>query len=303
MIKRIILFLLTLLILCGFVSCNQDDANINESTDTKPKVEETELTPIEQNEFDYIVRIDWMTFHFSKKDFREADITDIVTEADSVMADVRNYLKANYTLEEAEETVCYFDSSYCNENGQKRSMCIWDEKIIYCISLDDFVHEYVHMVSENNLELVYHPNEIFSEGLAQYVSLNFYDGIASKEYNTFKAADVSKNSNAYEYKIICDLLSDNELVYNAENYNKAFLALLDKTFDVPNIDKNSDFYKYNIGYVFVDYCVNQLGGLEKFMSVYCDSVTIIDVYGKTVDELVIDSRGYNMLQFYKYKDN
>ena len=98
--------------------------------------------------------------------------------------------------------------------------------------------------------------------------------------------------------MICDLLSDNGLAYNAENYNKAFVAILDKKYDVTKIDVNSDFYKYNIGQIFVDYCINQLGGLEKFVSVYCDSVTIADVYGKSVDELVIEACAYNTSTFY-----
>ena len=82
-------------------------------------------------------------------------------------------------MEEAKETICCFDSTYRNKDGQKRSWCFWDEKKMYCISPDDFVHEYVHMISENNEDLVYHPSKLFSEGLAQYVSLNFYDGIAT----------------------------------------------------------------------------------------------------------------------------
>jgi hypothetical protein len=65
------------------------------------------------------------------------------------------------------------------------------------------------------------------------------------------------------------------------------------------IDVSSDFYKYNIGQIFVDYCINQLGGLEKFVSVYCDSVTIADVYGKSVDDLVIEACAYNTSTFYK----
>ena len=214
------------------------------------------------------------------------------------MADIRNYLKVNYSLEEAKETICYFDSTYRNKEGQKRSWCFWDEKKMYCISPDDFVHEYVHMISENNKDLVYHPSKLFSEGLAQYVSLNFYDGIATKQYAFFKEESVSQNSNASEHQMICDLLSDNGLAYNAENYNKAFVAILDKNYDVTKIDVNSDFYKYNIGQVFVDYCINQLGGFEQFISVYCDSVTIADVYGKSVDDLVIEACAYNTSTFY-----
>lgn len=299
MIRRIISILLILSVLSCFYGCNQNHPGKEESSEPTTMIEETEPSPIDQTESDYIIRTNWMTFCFSKKDFTESDIKDIVVEADSVMTDVRNYLKVNYTLEEAEGTVCYFDSTYRNKDGQKRSMCLWDEKKIYCISLDDFVHEYVHMISENNDDLVYHPNKLFSEGLAQYVSLNFYDGIATKRYAFFKEESVSKNSNLSEHRMICDLLSDNGLAYNAENYNKAFVAIIDKNNDVSKINVNSDFYKYNIGYIFVDYCINQLGGLEKFISVYCDSVTVTDVYGKSVDDLVIEACAYNTDTFFK----
>ena len=55
----------------------------------------------------------------------------------------------------------------------------------------------------------------------------------------------------------------------------------------------------DIGHIFVDCCINQLGELEQFISVYCDSVTVADVYGKSVDELVIEACTYNTDTFYK----
>ena len=278
--------------------CNQNTPTEDEPTETIANTDGTEPRPIEQNESDYIVSTDWMTFYFSKKDFKESDVEEIAEEAVFVMTDIRNYLKVKYTLDEAEETVCYFDSTYLNKDGQKRSMCFWDDKKMYCISLDDFVHEYVHMISENNADLVYHPSKLFSEGLAQYVSLNFYDGIATNQYAYFKEESVSENSNASEHQMICELLSENGLAYNAENYNKAFVAILDKNYDVTKIDVNSDFYKYNIGHIFVDYCVDQLGGLEKFISVYCDSVTSPDIYGSNIYEIVSDACAYNTALFY-----
>ena len=299
MIKRILSILLALLILCCIYGCDKDNRVEDEPTETATDTDEIDPNPIEQTESDYIISTAWMTFCFSKGDFKESNVKDIAEEAVSVMTDVRNYLKVKYTLEEAEETVCYFDSTYRNKDGQKRSSCLWDEKKLYCISLGDFVHEYVHLISENNEDLVYPPSKLFSEGLAQYVSLNFYDGFASKQYTFFKEESVSKSSNASEHQMICDLLSDTGFAYNAENYNKAFVAILDKNYDITKIDVNSDFYKYNIGQIFVDYCINQLGGLEKFVSVYCDSVTISDVYGKSVDELVINACEYNTLLFYK----
>lgn len=299
MIKRILSIILALLILSCLYGCNQDDRVEDKSTETTTDTDKTEPSLIEQTESDYIISTDWMTFYFSKKDFKESDVEDIAEEAIFVMTDIRNYLKVKYTLEDAEETVCYFDSTYRNEDGQKRSRCLWNEKKIYCTSLDSFIHEYVHMISENNKDLVYHPNELLSEGLAQYISLKFHDEIATTRYALFKETPVSKSSNASEHQMICGLLSNNGLAYNAENYNKAFIAILDKNYDITKIDVNSDFYEYYIGQILVDYCINQLGGSEKFISVYCDSVTIADIYGKSIDALVIEACAHNTATFYK----
>ena len=298
MIKRIISFLLTLLIVCSFASCNQDATNTDESTEVTTKVEETKSIPIEQTETDYIVRTDWMTFYFSKKDFNEADLSGIATEAVSIMYDIRSYLNMNYTLAEADESVCYFDSTYRNDEGQRRSMCFWNNREIHCRSLSAFVHEYTHMVSENNADLLYHPEKIFIEGLAEYISLNFYDIIASKEYIHFKAGEFETSSNASDHQMICALLSNNSLPYNAKNYKKAVVAIAHKYFDISQIDKDNDFYQYYIGYIFVNYCIAELGGLERFISAYCDSVTLIDIYGKSLDELVIDACANNTAAFY-----
>ncbi len=282
MIKRVI----SILFIASFTFCLYGCNSLSSS-------EITDTSEIEQTETDYIVRTDWMTFCFSKKDFKEADVSSIAAEAETLMSDIRNYLNVNYTLEDAKETVCYFDSAYRNENGQKRSQCFWNERKMHCLSLDDFVHEYVHMVSESSSDLVYHPSKLFSEGLAEYVSFNFYDSIASQKYTFFKEEAISENTNATEHQKICDILSDNELEYNEKNYYRAFLALLDKNYDISQIDKSTDIYKYIVGYVFVDYCINQLGGLDKFMSAYCDSVTFTDIYEKSVDSLVLEACAYN----------
>lgn len=293
-------------LLCGLWGCASDHGirGHHEQTSTTPDMQETEPAPIEHTDGAYIVHTDWMTFYFSKTDFKESDIMDITAEAVSVMADIRNYLKVAYTLDEAADTVCYFDSTYRNNDGRQRSHCFWNEKRMHCLSLDAFVHEYVHMISENNADLVYHPDTIFIEGLAEHVRLHFYNGIASKKYIFFKEPAVSKNASASEHQMICDLLSKNQLAYNAENYHKAFVALLDKRVGISTIISKTDIksdalyiYKYYIGHVFVDNCIDQLGGLETFMSVYCDCVTLADVYGKTLDELIIEACAYNTSTF------
>lgn len=53
-----------------------------------------------------------------------------------------------------------------------------------------------------------------------------------------------------------------------------------------------------MGHIFVDYCINNLGNIEKFISVYCDSITVAEVYGKPVDDLIINACAYNTAIFY-----
>ena len=274
MIKRIIAFSLVLLLFSVWgCELNPSELSVAEST---------EISEISQNSFYYIVNTDWMTFYFSKKDFEENAVNDIVSEAVLIMAEIRDFLKVSYTVEQARETACYFDSSYVNDNGQNRSHCFWRKKEMYCVLLEDFVHEYVHMVTGNNEDVVYKADEIFIEGFAEYVSINFFNCISTKEYRYFKETDFSESVN-YIYSTF---LSEKGLDINKENYTRleVYLAYRDSKINV--LDKNSDFYKYYVGYVFVDYCVSELGGMEKFLNVYFDCITAFDVYGKTVDALV-----------------
>ena len=108
-----------------------------------------------------------------------------------------------------------------------------------------------------------------------------------------------KNSNQSEHKEICNLISNKGYTYNEKNYIKAFIALLDKNYDISKIDKNSDLFKYYIGYMFVEHCIENLGGIEKFMSVYEDSVTFSDIYEITVDELILNICAHNTSLFFE----
>lgn len=252
---------------------------------------------IEQNDTYYTVFTDWMKFYFSKKDFQEEDVRAILPEAVSVMGDIRAYLSVNYTPADAAGSECYFDSTY-RYLGAERSSCQWAQKRLDCVRLEDFVHEYVHLVSERNADLAFHPSGLFREGLAEYVSLNFHDGIASQEYLYFKEPPVAQSSSPAEHETVCRLLSEKGLPYTAKNYKRAYAALLDRNYDITKLNQDSDFYKYDIGFLFVDYCIEHGNGMQDFLSVYCDSFRISEVYGKTTDELVIDACSENTKNFY-----
>ncbi len=286
MIKRIIfveLFLLLMLLLCG---CGSN--NLEQSATVI-----TDVSEIKQNDNYYIVETDWMTFYLSKNDFEENAVNDIITEAVSVMAEIRAYLKVSYTLEQAKGTSCYFDSGYIDDKEQNRSHCFWREKLMYCVLLQDFVHEYVHMVAGNNSDVIYKPDAIFVEGLAEYVSISFYGNISGNKYRYFNEPTVFSDTSSEAYQAVSTFLTQKGLPLNRENYTRLQVHLFYRTSGMTEVDKNSDFYKYNIGYVLVDYCIDQLGGLERFLQVYCDCITASEVYGKTVDALLEEACEYN----------
>jgi len=106
-------------------------------------------------------------------------------------------------------------------------------------------------------------------------------------------------SDSKEHNTVCNMLRSNELEYNEQNYNKAVVALVEKLYDISMLDKEGDFYKYYVGQVFVDYCVNNLGGLKKFITAYCDSISVDEIYEKSLYDLVQEACNYNCSLFYK----
>lgn len=256
---------------------------------------------VEEDDTHYIVRTDWMTFYFSKRDYyyNRTIVLNAATEAISVMADIRAYLGVNYTLQDAAGAKCYFDST-AEYNGEPMSYFDPDQGLIMCQGIGVLKHEYTHMVSMSSSDYLYRPQGCFVEGLAMYVGMNFPYSIASQTYRYFSGTGFNREDPTTD-QIICDLLQENKTEMNAMNYKKAGLAWWYKNNDMSKVDRNGDFYKYDIGYIFVDYCINQLGGLNKFMTVFGDSVRFSDVYGKSVDDIVEEALTYNMSLFYPNK--
>ena len=71
MIKRILSIILALVVFGCLYGCDQDNRVEDEPTETITDTDETEPNLIEQAESDYIISTDWMTFYFSKGDFKE----------------------------------------------------------------------------------------------------------------------------------------------------------------------------------------------------------------------------------------
>lgn len=311
MVKRIFAALLAILILAGSIACNQASSDGN-GTVTEDRISAgttgtyTEVTTAAETDSDepklpqerlyYVIQTDWMTLCFLKRNFTEAEIYPIAEEAIRVMADIRTYLGVSYSIEDARGTYCYFNPSYVNKAGEARSTCYHISKEMYCRSVGDFVHEYAHMVSLCSSDLLYPGNDLFCEGLAQYVGVNFDERIASGKYVYFSGPEEeipSLEKLAEDERWICERIADLSLPFTEKNFEKAWVAYMDRTTDLSEIDQNSDFYKYYIGMVFVEYCIDNLGGVEKFMEVFSDSVTFSEVYGKPLDGIVADALKYN----------
>lgn len=245
---------------------------------------------VEENSRWYIVRTEWMKFFFSKSDYQKEDILPIVVEAVSLMADIRAYLGGDYTKDDAQGAVCYFNSSI-DENSFDGKFFDYDQRLI-CRNPSIFVHEYAHMVSISSSECVYKPEKLFIEGLATYVQYTFHHA-TSQEYRYFEEAPVHE-WDASTHKLICNLIAQSGVEYNAENYRKAIVALFELYGGYP---EDRAEYPYEIGQIFVEYCVEELGGMQKFMSAFGDYLKFEDVYGKSVEEVVKEAREWNLAQF------
>ena len=262
--------------------------------------EQKEKFEIEEDSSNYIVRTKWMTFYFSKKEYPREEILNIVTEAVSVMEDVRDYLGVNYTLDDAKNLTCYFNSMYDKGNNGGSKFIITEQRLD-CGRLGVFVHEYVHAVSLSNSDCLYRPTGIFVEGLAQYICMAFHSNIASQSYFYFGEEWPIENLYLYtekDHQTFYDMLAQNNFEYNATNYNKAQIAYVEKYYSYIEIDKASGTYLYQQGAIFTDYCINQLGGVNKFMRAFNENVQFESIYGKSVEEIFEEALAYNMSIFY-----
>lgn len=272
-----------------FVASGNDDGKdillswINEQNQKRKELK------IEEDERGFFVQTDWMLFSFSKLDYQREDVMPIVVEAVSLMADIRAYLGVNYTIDDAQGAICYFNSFV--EGNYSGKYFERDQRLV-CRNLDVFVHEYAHMVSLNSSDCLYNPKSLFTEGLATYVQYTFHHA-TSQKYQYFKEAQTYKWEEPH-HQYICDFLAQSGLEYNPENYRKAAVALLEWYGGYPEDREN---YSYEIGQIFVEYCVEELGGMQKFMSAFNDYLKFEDVYGKTVEEVVKEAREWNMAQF------
>ena len=246
---------------------------------------------VEEEEKCYIVQTEWMEFHFSKLDYQKEDVMPIVTEALSLMADIRAYLGVNYTKDDAQGAICYFNSSF---TGTSDGSYNHSQQRLLCRSTGVFVHEYAHMVSISSSDCLYYPEKVFVEGLASYVQYTFHRA-TSQEYQYFKEAEIYPWQEDSVHQELCDMIAQNGMEYNAENYKKALIAKLEVWCDGYPEDRPD--YPYEIGLILADYCINQLGGMQKYMSAFGNSMQFERIYGKPLEEVIKDASAWNLAQF------
>ncbi len=218
----------------------------------------------------------------------------IIKEAESAILEVNQI----FGIELTEKFDCVFDKNCKKSNGENRSHASYDDRTIYCNSYTDFVHEYIHMLLYLFPDRIYEPDEILVEGTATYFS-SVWDEKYGSTYNYLYDGSFERSSIPSEDAALCKMLEEKKLPLNKRNYFKAFVA---STIRIVGADKyqtigNKDFIKYRIGSITVEYLVTECGGVEKFLSVYFDSIRITEVYTKSLNGVIIDALNWNVASF------
>ena len=276
--------------------------------DAKPPQENTpahaDTEPEREGDY-YVVRSDWLTCYFYKRDYAARDVPQIAAEAFDVAADIRAFLGITYTEKQAANTVCYFDSTHRNEQGSPQSQAFRLKRILYCGGLESFTHEYTHIVTGNSPDVRYTPDKIFSEGLAEYVMYSFTEEIATKEYRYFTSYPLDQQVSSADHAAVLSMMTEKDIEKTGKNYQLAIVAMYDWELrreelhsPIPNSPYQQDSYPYFIGHVLATYCIEQKGGLEPYMRAYCDFIKIPEIYGVTLEELIEQAVKQNTVAYY-----
>ena len=278
------------------------------SKEPKPPQEDTPTQAVTKPEREgnyYVVRNEWLTCYFYKREYAEKEVLAIAAEALEVAADIRAFLGITYTEKQAAHTVCYFDSTHKNGDGLPQSQAFPAKRILYCGGLESFTHEYTHIVTGNSPDVRYAPDQIFSEGLAEYVMYSFTEKIATKEYRYFTSYCLDQQVNSADHAAVLSMMTEKGIEKTGKNYQLAIVAMFDRESrteelhaPIKNTPHQEDSYPYFIGHVLVTYCIEQNGGIESLMRAYCDTLKIPDIYGMSQEQLIEQAIKQNTASFY-----
>ncbi len=275
-------FVLLISLTCLLSSCSQDTEAPARPTTETATVEETISDAFEPS----------LNYIFNDEVGAEEQQA-IIKEAEQAISQIHQMLG----MELAEPFDCIFDSHYKNREGEHRSYADYREKTVHCIRYTDFVHEYIHMLLYLCPDRVYQPDAFFSEGTATYFSLAWSEQYGSR-YQYLYNDGFARLSSQDEDKTICSLLAKTGLPINERYYFKAFVALVTETVGFDQYQRlQEEFLHYRVGAVTVEYLVTDCGGIDIFLSAYFDSIRISDIYGESLDALIVDALLWNRRQF------
>ncbi len=267
-------------------SCRAHDDTPSFSATEAPTSEETTSDDYKQGKYslNYIFK-DNISAEEQKK---------VIEEAENAILEVNQILGVDL----AEKFDCVFDSSYKNAKGQSRSEAKFQDKIIYCVEYTAFVHEYIHMLLNLSPDRIYNPNAILIEGTATYFS-SVWGEKYGNNYEHLYDGDFGRFPDVSEDEAICKKLEEQNLPLTDRNYFNATVATISK---MVGFDKcqtlDGEFVNYRIGSVTVEYLITQCGGVEKFLSVYFDSIRVPDEYEKSLEDIIIDALKWNAESYF-----
>ncbi len=253
----------------------------------------TEATTMEETTPDESEQAKCSLNYIFKDNVSAEEQKKVIEEAENAILEVNQIL--GVTL--AENFDCVFDSSYKNAKGQGRSEAKFQDKIIYCVEYTAFIHEYIHMLLYLSPDRIYNPNAILVEGTATYFS-SVWSEKYGNNYEYLYDGSFQRFPDISEDQAICKMLEEQNLSLTEKNYFNATVTIISK---MVGFDKyqtlDEEFVNYRIGSVTVEYLVTQCGGVEKFLSVYFDSIHISVVYTKNLEDIITDSLIWNAESF------
>lgn len=233
-----------------------------------------------------------MVYCFRRTDFTEAEAELLLADATALAEDICRWLKvdsADMVSTDGEKPICYFDSTY-RWNGEIRSSTKVYERKMWCVTPEDYVHEYVHMVSGCSNRLIYMPDNLLREGLATYVGFTWQETLALGEYPSVPHTTVRLSTNDPSERAVIEQMLDASIEQTPLNIYRAEMAYACETYGIDRVlaieQTNEEYFMYHVGCILIDYLMKQSGGRADVMALYFDAMQAESIYGASLDELI-----------------
>lgn len=235
-----------------------------------------------------------MIYCFNLKDFTIQEAEMLLADAEALSGALCVWLDvdaSDMVSTDGKKATCYFDSSFRMDDGQKRSQADTRNRKIYCVTPSDYVHEYVHLVTDCSQRQISLPSNLMLEGLATYIGFTWQDTVIDTVYAGIPPAKAGGlSTDPTEKAAMEQMLADASLELTPLNVYRVGVAYSCKVFGMDQVldteTENPDFYHYRVGCILIDYLMKQSGGKEDVMALYFDAMRAEELYGVTIDELI-----------------